>query len=378
VILDFLFKTTVERGASDLHIEAMEDRIVARIRLDGYLQQVGEIPNQIKEQLFSRLKIMANLNVAERRLPQDGRIKFRGHDQEVDMRINTMPTIHGESVACRVLRQQGIPAIEQLGMLPQQEQAFRKGIAAPNGIILVTGPSGSGKTTTLYAAVQQLNQGREKIATCEDPVEYRMDGINQIEIKKDIGFDFATALRGLLRQDPDILLIGEIRDDETAQIAIQAAVTGHLVLSTLHTNSALGVIERLANMKIERFMLASALNTIIAQRLIRRLCRQCKQPAALTQRDVEILKIPQEILAKATLFQPSGCEACFETGYRGQLAVHEVIDFNMDEFKSLVMQEDAAVRLRELMTLRRVACLREAAIFRALRGETSITEALSV
>ena len=319
-----LVRKAFELSASDIHLEAEEADMRVRYRVDGVLIEAERLAKSVQLALTTRIKIQAGLNIAERRLPQDGRMKAPDRGQEVDIRVSTLPTAHGESVVLRVL--DGARRVDDfagLGFGAPAIARIQAMIARPNGLVLVTGPTGSGKTTTLYAALQHLNGPHLKVVTVEDPVEYRMAGVNQVQAHPGIGLDFAAALRSILRQDPDVVMVGEIRDGETARIAVQASLTGHLVVSTLHTNSAAAAVTRLMDMGIEPYLIAATLNGVVAQRLVRRLCEACPEPAPATERERLALGLPAS--APLTLRQPCGCPACNGTGYRGRMVVSEVM-----------------------------------------------------
>lgn len=332
-IVNMIFSDAIARQASDIHLEVYGEKTQIRFRIDGVLKDVAAPPRDIYSALVSRIKIMANLDIAEKRLPQDGRISARLDDQPVDIRVSTLPTGHGERVVMRLLRKgSSSTALESLGMSPEMLTEFRRLISMPNGIVLVTGPTGSGKTTTLYGAIESILSTQENIMTVEDPIEYEIAGISQTQVQPKIGLNFAAALRAILRQDPDVLMIGEIRDLETAQIAVQAALTGHLVLATLHTNDAPSSITRLIDMGIEPFLLSSTINGVLAQRLVRRLCLACRLP------------IEGEATFRAN---PVGCASCKQAGYVGRTGVFELM-VNRDRIRSAIKESADASQLRTL------------------------------
>ena len=321
-----LVSTAIANEASDLHIESSSSGLKLRYRVDGKLLELGNLPPAyLKEMLISRIKILANLNIAEKRLPQDGRITVDVSGRSIDVRVSTIPTINGESVVLRFLdTEKGPNDLMALGLSDHTLSTLRRLLKAPHGMILTTGPTGSGKTTTLYAALQELNLIERKIITLEDPIEYRLENINQIQINPKVGLNFATLLRSVLRQDPDIIMVGEIRDEETARLATQSALTGHLVLSSLHTNNAFGAINRLLDMGLEPFLISAAVRAIISQRLIRRLCPKCKKRGSVTAREHK-----QFGLKIGTIInRPNGCMSCYQTGYRGRLVLTELLEFN--------------------------------------------------
>jgi general secretion pathway protein E len=324
-LVNRLIAQAVERRASDIHVEPFEGELRIRYRIDGQLVEQEPAARAAAAAIVSRLKLMAGLDIAERRLPQDGRIKLPVRGRDVDFRVATAPSLHGESVVLRVLDRSGVTLdFAALGLAPEQRAALLRQLDRPNGIVLVTGPTGSGKTTTLYTALERLNRPERKLVTVEDPVEYQIAGINQIQVKNEIGLDFAGVLRSTLRHDPDIIMIGEIRDIDTARIAVQAALTGHLVLSTLHTNSAAATIARLVDLGVSDYLIASTLNAVVAQRLVRVLCPDCREshllPAALA------MELGLE--GQPPIFRPKGCQACLGTGYRGRVALFEVLEID--------------------------------------------------
>jgi general secretion pathway protein E len=365
----------LELRASDIHIEPFEHEVVVRYRIDGVLRQIqfpGGLP---PEAIVSRIKVLASLDIAERRLPQDGRIKLRVEGREIDMRISTVPTLHGESVVMRLLDRRDVPLdFAALGFSDQTRAALDALLARPHGIILVTGPTGSGKTTTLYAALSQLNTPDKKILTVEDPVEYQLEGINQIPIRPSIDLTFANALRAILRQDPDVIMIGEMRDIETAKIAIQAALTGHKVFSTLHTNDAASSITRLQDMHVDDYLVTSTIDGVLAQRLVRRLCPQCRTPYAappgwLEQLGAQLPDAPRQ----ATLYRATGCAACDHTGYRGRTTVLELMTMNEELRRAIVARSDAD-SLRRIARETGMIDMRADGLRKALAGETTVEE----
>jgi general secretion pathway protein E len=337
-LVNLLINRAVERGASDIHVEPFRNRLLVRYRIDGVLQQAAEPPSGLRAAIVSRLKIMARLNIAERRMPQDGRIRFAVRGRELDLRVATMPTLHGESVELRILdRSSLVPDFAGLGFAADTERALRDLLARPQGVLLVTGPTGSGKTTTLYAALTQLNQPGRKLFSVEDPVEYELDGVNQVQTKPQIGLGFAQVLRSALRHDPDVLMIGEIRDRETAEVAVQAALTGHLVLSTLHTNDAASSVARLLDMGVPPYLITATLNGVLAQRLVRCLCPHCKAPERSPS--AQLAAVGGPALDGAT-YQPRGCEACGGTGYRGRTVIGELLPTSETLGRQILAQAD--------------------------------------
>ncbi|CAI8787859.1 type II secretion system protein GspE [Pseudomonas sp. R32] len=370
-LINGLFAQALRLQASDIHIETFEQSLVVRLRVDGHLREVLRPPRALSAMLVSRIKVMARLDIAEKRQPQDGRITLRSAGREVDVRVSTLPGIHGERVVMRVLdKQASLLALANLGMPQAVEQGLRACLARPNGIVLSTGPTGSGKTTTLYASLNSLNDGSRNILTVEDPVEYAIAGIGQTAINPRAGLTFATGLRAILRQDPDVIMLGEIRDRETAQIAVQASLTGHLVLSTLHTNSAVGAVTRLRDMGIEPFLIASCLRGVMAQRLVRRLCPCARaQPLQAAER-----QLWPELAELSETFHAVGCEQCQGTGYRGRLGLYEFIELDAgliallyDGASEVAMHEHLAGRRQSLAGMAS-ECLR--------RGDTSLAEVL--
>jgi type II secretion system protein E len=342
-----VLRDAIELRASDIHLEPFEDEMRIRYRIDGVLQEVP-VPAQIKRfqpAIVSRVKILSHLNIAEKRLPQDGRIKVRIDDAEIDIRVSVIPMLHGEAVVMRLLRQSStLRGMGELGLDARELKCFRRVLALPHGIILVTGPTGSGKTSTLYTALNEINDHVRKIITIEDPVEYQLKGINQIQVNEKAGLTFARGLRSILRHDPDVVLIGEIRDHETAQIAVQASLTGHLVFSTLHTNDAPGALTRLVDMGIEPYLVASSLEAVLAQRLVRVLCPHCKQPD--TSPTVRAIKAQTGIDAATPVFRAVGCRECRNTGYHGRRAIFEWMD-TTNELRQLILKNVSSDVLRE-------------------------------
>ncbi len=378
-VVNLLMEQALDLRASDIHIEPFESRLIVRYRVDGVMHEVESPPRRLSAAVISRIKIMANLDIAERRLPQDGRIKLRMKNKEIDMRISTVPTLHGESVVMRVLDKGGVPLnFDSLGFQPETLKLFMAALAQPHGIVLVTGPTGSGKTTTLYTALQMLNKPDVKILTVEDPVEYQMEGINQIQVKPQIGLTFANALRSIVRQDPDVIMIGEIRDLETAQIAVQSALTGHLVISTLHTNDAPSTVNRLLDMGVEDYLLTSTVNGILAQRLVRSLCKVCREPyeplpEVVKEFDLERFADHEPI----TLYRPVGCDACRGTGYSGRLGIMEMLPMT-DAIRSLVMRHAVSGEIRRQAIAEGMQTLYEDGLRKVLAGIVTLDEVLRV
>ena len=365
--------------ASDIHIEPFESRLIVRYRVDGVMHEVESPPRRFSAAVISRIKIMANLDIAERRLPQDGRIKLRIQGKEIDLRVSTVPTMHGESVVMRILDKSGTALdFVTLGFDPDVLERFMEVLMRPHGILLVTGPTGSGKTTTLYTALDQLNNPDLKILTVEDPVEYQMDGINQIQVKPQIGLTFANALRSIVRQDPDIIMIGEIRDLETAQIAVQSALTGHMVLSTLHTNDAASTVNRLLDMGMDDYLLTSTVNGILAQRLVRTLCTQCRQAYPALPEVVEEMQLKRYTKDDPImLYRPVGCDHCGGTGYMGRVSILEMLVMS-DAVRGMVMRHVTSGEIRQKAIEEGMLTMYENGLRKAVAGVTTIEEVLRV
>jgi general secretion pathway protein E len=377
-LVNFLIARGIERGASDIHLEPYEKSLRVRYRIDGILEEVEAPPKRLQTAIISRIKIMSRLNIAESRLPQDGRVKLRIGGQEIDFRVSTVPTLFGESVVIRILDQANVPLnLERLGFPPGTLSRFRQMVAVPHGMILVTGPTGSGKTTTLYGALQEIRTAERKIITIEDPVEYQIAGVNQIQVKPQIGLTFASGLRSIVRQDPDVILVGEIRDRETAEIAIHSALTGHLVLSTLHTNDAAGAVTRLLEMGVEEYLIPSSLIGVLAQRLVRAICDKCSAPRELSQAFREEILRETGFVAEGDLRVGKGCDACGGTGYRGRVAIFELLPVD-EEIKDLVLARADAGAIRARAVERGMILLREDGWNKTRRGITTIEEVLRV
>jgi general secretion pathway protein E len=376
-LVNHLIARAVESRASDIHIEPFQNRLVIRYRIDGILREMPAPPQRHKPAIISRIKIMARLNIAERRLPQDGRIRIAVQGREYDLRVSTAPTLHGESVVMRILdRASLVSDLAGLGFLEDSVAPFLAVLDQPQGILLVTGPTGSGKTTTLYTCLQRLNSPEKKVFTVEDPVEYQLDGVNQIQIKPQIGLTFAHVLRSILRQDPDIVMIGEMRDLETAQIGIQAALTGHLVLSTLHTNSAAATVTRLLDMGVEDYLVTSTITGVLAQRLVRKLCEACREPYVALPELVAQLRLGGAG-GEVVLHRPRGCDACRGTGYRGRVAVLEFLVMT-DAIRRLVLRHAEAGEIHRAGAAQGMRSMYEDGLRKALLGATSLEEVLRV
>jgi general secretion pathway protein E len=378
-LVNALITRAVEARASDIHIEPFENNLRVRYRVDGVLQEVESPPSRLRAAVVSRVKIMSKLNIAERRLPQDGRVKLAVRGKEVDFRVSTLPTMHGESVVMRILdKGSTVFDFASLGFEKDTLKGYLELLERPNGILLVTGPTGSGKTTTLYTSLLRLNTPDKKILTVEDPIEYQLEGVNQIQVKPQVGLTFAHTLRSILRQDPDIIMIGEIRDLETAQIAAQAALTGHLVLSTLHTNSAAGTITRLLDMGLEDYLLASTLIGITAQRLIRTLCPHCRESYPALDELIEEMQLRRFTEADPImLYRPVGCPRCSGTGYHGRSGIAEMLVMS-DEVRRLTLRRAEAIEIQRAAVAVGMPTLYEDGIRKALKGSTSIEEVLRV
>jgi type IV pilus assembly protein PilB len=377
-LINNIFLEAIKRKVSDIHIEPFEGFSRVRFRIDGSLHEIMKLPIQFRLPVPARIKVMANLDIAEKRLPQDGRIQLRTKDRSVDVRVSLVPTIHGEKVVMRLLDQGGsTPEITQIGMEPEQIALFQKAAEQPYGMILVTGPTGSGKTTTLYAALSALNTPDVNVSTAEDPVEYTLLGINQVHVKESIGMTFAGALRSFLRQDPDIIMVGEIRDQETAEISVKAALTGHMVFSTLHTNDASSTISRLRHMGLEPFLITAAVTLVQAQRLVRILCPHCKEPdPSVTPTILKEAEMPDAWLAKCTPMKAKGCDKCAGTGYKGRRGIFEVL-FLDEEIRNMIVKGANTDELKNVAVRKGMLTLRQSALLKIMRGETTIHEVLN-
>ncbi len=373
-----LIARAVEERASDIHIEPNEDGLAVRFRIDGAMRDIDPLPATMKLAFVSRIKVMSGLNIAEKRLPQDGRLRLavRGHD--IDLRVATSPTIHGESVVMRILDRSNLALqFDTLGFDQITLNKYLPVLKRPHGIVLVTGPTGSGKTTTLYASLSELNTTDRKILTVEDPIEYRLGGISQTQVSAQIGLNFAAALRSFLRQDPDVMMVGEIRDLETAQVAVQAALTGHTILSTLHTNTAASAVTRLLDMGVEPFLITSTLNAVLAQRLVRRLCPHCKEAFKPTRDALETIDSNHKLQSIVTLYKPVGCDNCGHTGFRGRVALLELLV--MDEaIGQLVLHRAEAREIQRTAIAAGMRTMLEDGIIKAEEGQTTIEEVLRV
>jgi general secretion pathway protein E len=376
-LVNLIMSRAIESRASDIHIEPFERDLKVRYRVDGVLYDEESPPKKLKAAIISRIKIMARLNIAERRLPQDGRIKIKVLGRDIDLRVSTLPTMYGESVVMRILDKSNtqIYDLEKLGFSPRMHEEFEDLISRPHGIILVTGPTGSGKTTTLYAALTQINQPDKKIVTVEDPVEYQINGVNQIHVNPKIGLTFAAGLRSIVRQDPDVIMVGEMRDLETAEIGIRAALTGHVVFSTLHTNDAPSAIARLVDMGAEDYLLASSILGILAQRLIRVICPHCKEEQQMEKSVLEEIGFPLE--AKTKLYQGQGCKECGQTGFKGRVAIFELMLMD-EEIRRLTIANADALELAKAAIKGGMITLRDDGFEKVKKGITTISEVLRV
>ncbi|MDA8307416.1 MAG: type IV-A pilus assembly ATPase PilB [Deltaproteobacteria bacterium] len=375
-LVNLILMDAIRKQASDIHIEPYEKIMRVRLRIDGVLYEVMRPPIHLKNALISRVKVMARLDIAERRLPQDGSIRLKAKGREMDFRVSVLPTLFGEKVVLRLLDKAGLQLdMTKLGFEELQYKNFRDAIYLPFGMVLVTGPTGSGKTTTLYSALSDLNKVSQNISTAEDPVEYNLVGINQVQVHEAIGLTFAAALRAFLRQDPDIVMVGEIRDFETAEIAVKAALTGHLVLSTLHTNDAPSTINRLLNMGVEAFLVSSAVNLVLAQRLVRKICPECKTVEHVPAETLLDLGVLDEELGAFTCYRGTGCPACNDTGYRGRIALYEVMPM-YEQIRELVLMGATAAEIKKESIRLGMTTLRRAGINKLKQGVTSVEEVI--
>jgi type II secretion system protein E len=364
--------------ASDIHIEPMEKRLRIRYRIDGNLQEMQNPPKKLQGAIISRLKIMTgSMNIAEKRVPQDGRIQVKVGDKTIDLRVSSVPTVHGESIVMRILDKSSLMlGLPELGFMSDDQASFERLVQMPDGIILVTGPTGSGKTTTLYGCLNYMNRPDRKIITVEEPVEYQMTGINQVQVNSEVGMTFAAALRAMLRQAPNIVMLGEIRDKETAEIAINASLTGHLVLSTLHTNDAPAAVARLVDIGVQPFLVSSAVRGIMAQRLVRKLCANCKVPGELSEYEARVLNLDASQITKATVMLPVGCEKCRGKGFRGRMGIFEIFVAD-DEIRQMINRGATTLQLRHRTREMGMRTLREDGIRKVLAGLTTPEEVIS-
>jgi type IV pilus assembly protein PilB len=374
-MVDLILTQAVRDGASDIHIDPLEKSLRVRYRIDGVLHPVYEPPKNLQMAILSRIKILADLNIAERRLPQDGRFRMTVEGRDIDFRVSVMPTLHGEAVVLRILDRRHLFHLDDLGFEEKELALLKQRLNQPNGILLVTGPTGSGKSSTLYAALRSIESVERNVVTIEDPIEYQLESVRQSQVHPKVGLTFATGLRTLLRQDPDVIMVGEIRDRETAKIAVEASLTGHLVLSTLHTNDAAGAITRLLEMEVEPYLLASALEAVIAQRLVRRVCPECRT-------EVEAPKairryLPDDQNGPLLIPKAQGCRNCHKTGYRGRVPLYEILDVN-DQIRARIMERTESEAIKRLARQQGMRTLREDGMLKVLNGLTTVTEILRV
>jgi general secretion pathway protein E/type IV pilus assembly protein PilB len=373
-----IIQDAVRQRASDIHLEPLEKRFRVRYRIDGVLSEAENPPKRLQSAVISRIKIMANISIAEKRVPQDGRMQVRIDDRPLDLRVSTLPTTHGESIVMRILDQSGLRlGLAELGFFDDDQATFQRLIGSADGIILVTGPTGSGKTTTLYSCLHHINQPNRKIITVEDPIEYQLAGINQVPVRQEIGMTFASALRAMLRQSPNTIMVGEIRDRETAEIAINASLTGHLVFSTLHTNDAPGAITRLMDMGAKPFMISGALRLVVAQRLVRKICENCSRPHSPSAVDLIRLGLPASAAASANFRQGAGCPLCGNSGFRGRIGIFELLVVSED-VQRLIHENVPASQLRAVARSAGMRTMREDGIRKVTAGLTTIDEVVSI
>jgi len=374
-LVNLVFLQAIREKASDIHIEPEEDLLRIRFRIDGKLREMFVQPKQLQYSIISRIKIMAEMNIAERRLPQDGRFQIRIDNHDVDIRAATIPTVHGENIVLRILDKSNlIVSLEDLGFSAKALETFKEALISPYGIILVTGPTGSGKTTTLYSALHSITTIEKNIVTVEDPVEYRLNYIRQSQVNTKIGMTFAAGLRSILRQDPDIIMVGEIRDSETAIVAVQAALTGHLVLSTLHTNDASGAVTRLIDMGIEPFLVSSSVSLVVAQRLVRRICTKCK--TSYDAPDALVKELHLQPGKAYSFYRGTGCRNCKDTGYRGRIAIFEVLSVD-DTIRRMVLEKNSSIKIRDYAIKKGMKTLRQDGILKAVNGLTTVEEVIN-
>jgi len=383
-MVNIIISSAIKSHASDIHIEPSYKDTKIRFRIDGVLHIQQTIPKKFHNAIVSRIKIMSNLDISERRIPQDGRIKIKLSEKEIDLRVSILPTIFGEKIVMRILDSSGLKLkLEELGFEPENLAIFSKCIKAPHGINLITGPTGSGKSTTLYSALSTLNSPDVNISTIEDPVEYHLDGINQVNVNSDVGLTFASGLRAFLRQDPDIIMVGEIRDFETMSIAINAAMTGHLVFSTLHTNDAPGAITRIGMMGIEPFLTSSTLLMVVAQRLVRTICKYCKEAYEVDPNLIIKLGASQTLIepniknGKLVIYKGRGCDKCFGTGYKGRIGIHEILEVT-DPIRELIVEKAPSTKIKEVARKHGMITLRESALRKLMNGITTVEEVIRI
>ncbi len=377
-LVDSIVADAIKRGCSDIHIETYEKRIRVRYRLDGKLQEMSPLPFKYRAAIVSRVKIMADLDISERRLPQDGRIKVKFGDRAVDLRVSVLPTMFGEKVVMRILDRGSVNVdLTRLGFSESSLEEFAKSIRFPYGMILVTGPTGSGKTTTLYSALKQVNSPDINIMTAEDPVEFYFEGMNQVQVKSEIGLTFASSLRSFLRQDPDVIMVGEIRDEETADMAVRAALTGHLVFSTLHTNDAPSTIDRLMDMEVPNYLVASCVKLVMAQRMVRKICPNCKTEAKVPRETLQMLGIPEGEIQKVKVYEGRGCAECNNTGFSGRTGIFEVMPIS-PEIERMIISKASSPDIRQQAMGEGMLTLRAAALEKVKKGITTVSEVLAV
>lgn len=377
-LVSLIINKAVSCRASDIHVEPLSNRLRIRYRIDGVCQEVDVLPKHLQDSIISRIKILANIDIAEKRRPQDGSISLKNAEKELDIRVSCLPSIYGESVVMRLLEKSAIlMSLKNLGFYENDDKRFHSIIKRPNGILLITGPTGSGKTTTLYATIHDLNKTDTKIITAEDPVEYTLPGVNQGEVNEKIGYSFPAILRTMLRQDPNIILVGEIRDAETADTAITAALTGHLVLSTLHTNDAPSAITRLIDMGIKPFLVATSLQGIMAQRLVRKICSLCKEPVAYTTEQLSEMGFDAEVLKEAVFYKGKGCRHCNNIGYQGRLGIYELVDMN-ETLRDMTYHVAATNEIRKAARTLGMTTLKEDGLRKAKDGKTTLEEVFRI
>lgn len=377
-LVNLIINEAVKRRASDIHLEPLETKFRVRYRIDGILHEVQGPPMRLEGSVISRVKIMAGMDIAEKRLPLDGRIKIMFDKKDLDLRVSSLPGIHGESIVMRILdRSSFLVGIEELGFLPDQRKDFERLINLSNGMLLVTGPTGSGKTTTLYTTLSRINQKERKVITIEDPVEYQLDGINQVQVKPQIGLTFASGLRSMLRQAPDIIMVGEIRDLETAQIAIQSALTGHLIFSTLHTNDAVSAVTRLVDMGIKPYLVASTVQGVLAQRLVRTICPSCREAYKISEEEKTILSLTPEETKDLELFKGKGCPSCNFTGFKGRIGIFELLTLS-DKVRDMVLNDIPSSEILRSAKASGFRTLKEDGLEKVKRGYTTIQEVMRV
>ena len=377
-LVNLIINEAVKERASDIHVEPLEKKFRVRYRIDGVLHEVPGPPKRLEGSVISRVKIMAGMDIAEKRLPQDGRIKMVSDKKELDLRVSSLPSIHGESIVMRILDKTSFfVGLEDVGFLPKEKKDFEKLINLPNGMILVTGPTGSGKTTTLYATLSHINQKDRKVIMIEDPVEYQLDGVNQVQVKSQIGLTFASGLRSMLRQAPDIIMVGEIRNLETAQIAVQSALTGRLIFSTLHTNDACGAITRLIDMGVKPYLVSSTVQGVLAQRLVRTICPSCREAYKPSEEEAKILSLSPEEVNSLKLYRGKGCPTCAYTGYKGRMGIFELFIMT-DEARELVLNNSSSTELNKKAKESGMKGLKEDGLNKVKRGYTTVEEVMRV